>query len=255
MNKSKNLMILKKSNSRLYTINLFSDFLLAKISTSEESIFSVVDCHNFIIIKGKTTHKEILGISSITKEFNEKYELSQPISRTIDLIEYDCKLSKVKNLEFILHKSENCSYHKSQIEKFLSSESSFDFNGYPVEVSDDKLVVTSEFPHGYSLNQGRLIYLYGKHIFYSIPTNYVRSSIVFNLSSEKNEDGENIISIFNLEKGVEDEKLKSAILDVFDFDMSWLSSEMKKVDWSTELTNPLQEYPFIKQRDKNLVIF
>ena len=248
-------MILKKTNSRVYTINLFSDYLLSKIPNTEESIFSVADCKNFIIIKGKTSHKEILDISSITKEFNEKYEPETPISHTIDLIEYDCKLSKVKNLEFILHKSENCSYHKTQIEKFLLNESSFDFICYSSEVSDDKLIVTSEFPHGYSLNQGRLIYLYGKHIFYSIPTNYTDSSIVFNLSLDKDDDNDNIISIFNLDKNSEDETLKSAILDVFDFDMSWLSSEMKKVDWSIELTNPLEEYSFIKKKNKDFIIF
>lgn len=248
-------MILKKTNSRVYTINLFSDYLLSKIPNTEESIFSVADCKNFIIIKGKTSHKEILDISSITKEFNEKYEPETPISHTIDLIEYDCKLSKVKNLEFILHKSENCSYHKTQIEKFLLNESSFDFSCYSSEVSDDKLIVTSEFPHGYSLNQGRLIYLYGKHIFYSIPTNYTNSSIIFNLSLDKNDDNDNIISIFNVDKNSEDETLKSAILDVFDFNMSWLSSEMKKVDWSTELTNPLEEYSFIKKKNKDFIIF
>ena len=248
-------MILKKTNSRVYTINLFSDYLLTKIPNTEESIFSVADCKNFIIIKGKTSHKEILDISSITKEFNEKYEPETPISHTIDLIEYDCKLSKVKNLEFILHKSENCSYHKTQIEKFSLNESSFDFNCYPSKVSDDDLIVTSEFPHGYSLNQGRLIYLYGKHIFYSIPTNYNNSSIIFNLSLDKNDDNDNIISIFNVDKNSEDETLKSAILDVFDFNMSWLSSEMKKVDWSIELTNPLEEYSFIKKKNKDFIIF
>ena len=248
-------MILKKTNSRVYTINLFSDFLLTKVPHTEESIFSIADCKNFIIIKGKTSNKEILDISSITKEFNEKYEPETPISRTIDLIEYDCKLPKVKNLEFILHKSENCSYHKTQIDKFLSNESSFDFSGYPSEVSDVELIVTSEFPHGYSLNQGRLIYLYGKHIFYNIPTNYTDSSIIFNLSLDKDDDNDNIISIFNIDKNSEDETLKSAILDVFDFDMSWLSSEMKKVDWSIELTNPLEEYSFIKKKNKDFIIF
>ena len=95
-------MILKKTNSRVYTINLFSDYLLTKIPHSEESIFSVADCQNFIIIKGKTSYKEILDIGSITKEFNEKYEPETPISHTIDLIEYDCKLSKIKNLEFLI---------------------------------------------------------------------------------------------------------------------------------------------------------
>jgi hypothetical protein len=44
-------------------------------------------------------------------------------------------------------------------------------------------------------------------------------------------------------------------LDVFDFDMSWLETEMKKVDWSIELTNPLQEYDFLKKKVKDFVIF
>jgi hypothetical protein len=113
----------------------------------------------------------------------------------------------------------------------------------------------SEFPHGYSLTQGRLIYLYGKHIFYNIPTNYFDSSLLMNISLEKNEENENIISIINLEKNSEDEKLKSAILDVFDFDMSWISNEMKKVDWSVELTNPLEDYSFIKKKNKDFIIF
>jgi hypothetical protein len=231
-------MVLKKTNSRVYIINLFSDFLLTKIPHSEESIFSVVDCNNFVIIKGKTTHKEILDISSITKEFNEKYEPSKPISHTIDLIEY-----------------ENCSYHKNQVEKFLISESSVDYKCFPSELVDEELVITSEFPHGYSLHQGRLIYLYGKHIFYNIPTNYTNSSIIFNLSLDKNEENENIISIFNVDKNSEDEKLKSAILDVFDFDMSSMSSEIKKVDWSIELTNPLEDYTFVKKKNKDFIIF
>jgi hypothetical protein len=48
--------------------------------------------------------------------------------------------------------------------------------------------------------------------------------------------------------------LTSAILDVFDFDMSWLEKEIKKMDWSLELLNPLDEYDFIKKINKNLVI-
>jgi hypothetical protein len=124
-----------------------------------------------------------------------------------------------------------------------------------MEITDDLLITTSEFPHGYSLSQGRLIYYYGKHIFYSIPTNYPVSTISLKLSTTKNEENENIISVYNPHKEMEDEVLKSAILDVFDFDMSWLSTEIKKVDWSIELTNPLEEYSFIKKRNKDFVIF
>jgi hypothetical protein len=72
---------------------------------------------------------------------------------------------------------------------------------------------------------------------------------------DKNDENENIISIFNVDKNSEDEKLKSAILDVFDFDMSSMSSEMKKVDWSIELTNPLSEYDFlIKKNGDSFII-
>ena len=172
-------MILKKPSSRIFLTNLFADFILSKISHDESTIIKVIDCINFYVIKGKTTSKEVLDIPTILGEFTSKFSEQLngiKLSHTIDLIEYDCKLSKIKNLEFILHRSDNCSYHKTQIEKFLSSESSFDFSCYPSEVSDEQLIVTSEFPHGYSLNQGRLIYFYGKHIFYNIPTNYSKNN-------------------------------------------------------------------------------
>lgn len=246
-------MILKKPNSRIYTVNLFADFILSKIPQSEESIIQIVDCKNFILIKGKTTSKEILDINSITNEFNEKFKTK--ISHTIDLIEYDSKLKIVDTLSFSLHKSENCSYHRNQIKEYLNGENSYDFEYQPIEVSDESLVVFSEFPHGYSLGQGRLIYLYGKHIFYSIPLNYPVSTISLTLSTLKNEEDENIISVYNSYKESDDEVLKSAILDVFDFDMSSIETEMKKVDWSDELTNPLEEYSFIKKRNKDFIIF
>ena len=72
---------------------------------------------------------------------------------------------------------------------------------------------------------------------------------------EKNQDDDFIISLFNLDTLEYDKVLESAVLDVFDFDLSWVLSEMKKVDWSVELTNPLEEYSFIKKRNKELIIF
>lgn len=248
-------MILKKPNSRIFTVNLFADFILSKIPHNEETIISIVDCINFIVIKGKTSYREILDIPTLSTEFNQKYDLKYPISHTIDLISYDTKTPKINNLKFTLHKSENCSYHKNQIEKYLNGENSYGFEYYPLEISNDSLIVTSEFPHGYSLNQGRLIYQYGKHMFYSIPSNYPISSLYFDISTEKNDEGDNIISVYNPTKETEDNIIKSAILDVFDFDMTWINTEMKKVDWSIELTNPLEEYSFIKKANEDFIIF
>ena len=247
-------MILKTPNTRVYTVNLFADYLVSKIHPNEESIFSIADCKNFFIIKGKTTQKEILDISSIIKEFNDKYSIEKPISHTIDLIEYNSTLPTVKNIQFVLHKSQNCSYHSSQISRFLSDNTSFGFEGQPIELTDDTLIITSEFPHGYSLNQGRSLYLYGKHIYYSLPS-IRQTSMFIELSLEKNQDDDFIISLFNLDTLEYERVLESAILDVFDFDLSWVLSEMKKVDWSVELTNPLEEYSFIKERNKELIIF
>ena len=52
----------------------------------------------------------------------------------------------------------------------------------------------------------------------------------------------------------EDDYLKSVILDVFNFDLSWIESEMKKVDWYNEILNPLEDYSFLTERVKDFII-
>jgi hypothetical protein len=42
---------------------------------------------------------------------------------------------------------------------------------------------------------------------------------------------------------------------MFDFNMSWLEKDIKKVDWFIEITNPLEDYDFLKKRIKDFVIF
>jgi hypothetical protein len=123
------------------------------------------------------------------------------------------------------------------------------------EVDDSNLLVYSEFPHGYSLGQGRLLYYYGKHIFYNIPSTYPISTLTFNLSTKKDEEESPIFSVYNNSLDSDDETIQSWALDNFDFDMSWLSAEMKKVDWSIELTNPLEDYSFVKKKNKDFIIF
>ncbi len=49
-------------------------------------------------------------------------------------------------------------------------------------------------------------------------------------------------------------RLQSAILDVFDFNYDRLNEKMKKVDWSIELTNPLEEYEELKEVVKDFII-
>lgn len=251
-------MNLKKIGSRVYTTNLFADFILSKIPQTEESIIKVVDCTNFLIIKGKTTHTDVLDLVTLTSEFEEKFSTTLgdiKVTHTIDLLEYGCKIPHQDTLSHTYHFSDNCSYSQKQIDLFNSEDCSYDFNFVPKKIEDSQLVLVSEFPHGYSLNQGRLLYYYGKHLFYSVPSTYPYYPLTFNLTTLKDEDGENQFSVYSPYLNTDDDRLKSAILDVFDFDMSWLNVEMKKVDWSIELTNPLEEYSFIKKKNKDLILF
>ena len=250
-------MVLKNTDSRILIINLFSDFILSKIPHNEETIIKVVDCTNFFIIKGKTSYNQVLDLTIILDEFLKKYEdhLGKvKLSHTVDLIEYDVKMNIPNDFEFVYHNSVNCSYHYTQIESYENKKSSYNYNHIITEITDEDMVSVSEFPHGYSLGQGRLHYYYGKHIFYSIPTNYPVNTVIFNISKNKTEDGEPIFSSRQSNSSSIDKNLTSAILDVFDFDMAWLEKEIKKVDWSLELLNPLEEYDFIKKINKNLVI-
>jgi hypothetical protein len=252
-------MVLKNIGSRILITNLFADFIISKIPYNEETIIKVVDCKNFFVIKGTTSYNQVLDLSVILNEFLKKYEDligKVKLSHTVDLIEYEVKMSKPTDFEFVYHDTSNCSYHHLQIKSYENKKSSYDYNSIITELTDDDMVSVSEFPHGYSLGQGRLHYYYGKHIFYSIPPNYPVNTLIFNMSKNKTEDGEQLFSVKKTDTYTPsvDKTLTSAILDVFDFDMAWLEKEIKKVDWSFELLNPLDDYDFIKKINKNLVI-
>ena len=250
-------MILINPNSRISIVNLLSDFILSKIPSNEDTIISVIDCKNFFVIKGKTSHKELLDTPKIVDEFVTKFSKhigDYKVTHTIDLIEYNCKFNKLNNITLTYHNTSNCSYHYSQIDAFNTKKSSYDYCSYLKEITDEELTFTSEFPHGYSLSQGRSLYYYGKHIMYNIPTNYPVSTLTFKLSTDKDDDGDYKFSVTNNNLNTEDDYLKSVILDVFNFDLSWIESEMKKVDWYNEILNPLEDYSFLTERVKDFII-
>lgn len=252
-------MILKSPVSRLSLVNLFADFILNQIPKEEESIIQVVDCFNFYVIKGKTTYNEPLNIGKLKDEFIIKFEEligDIKLTHTIDLIEYDSKLKPSDSLTFAYHNTENCSYNNIQINSYKDDDTvSYDYQYYLKPILENKnLIFCSEFPHGYSLNQGRLLYYYGKHIFYNIPSSYPVSTLVFEMSTKKDESGEQLFLVKNKNNEVNN-TLTSAILDVFDFNMSWLETDIKKVDWFIEITSPLEDYDFLKKRIKDFIIF
>lgn len=214
-------MILKNPGSKIFLTNLLADFILFKIPKNEHSIIRVIDCENFYLIKGKTTYKEPLEISELITEFSEKFSEflgDKKITRTIDLIEYDGHMLEQSSLKMTLYNTVNCSYHESQIIQFEKEPSSYNYNGEVVEMDDDELAHISEFPHGYSLSQGRLLYYYGKNLRYN--DNSI-DPITYDVSKDKN-------------------------------DMSELKTEMEKLDWFVELTNPLEEFEVLKQKRESI---
>ena len=236
-------MTLNKIGDKKFIVNLFADFLLKKIPSEESTVLQISDCENFYVVKGKTSSTEILNLEKLVEEFtdeNSNHLNNFKITHTIDLIEYNSKFENKSSFEFIYYDTENCSYSVS------------DYRNH--EFGDNlitSLIINSDFPHGYSLNQGRLLYYYGKHIVYNIPSSYPFKSLSLTLPVLKNE---NLFNVFNNDNNSWDESLRSAILDVFDFNYSELEQEIKKVDWSIELTNPLQDYDFLKKKVKDFII-
>ena len=169
-------MLLTSPTSRAAIVNLFADFILSKIPHNKHSIIQVADCINFFVIKGKTSSDDLLNMGEILDEFKTKINLpdGRKLTHTIDLIEYDVEMSSTENITHTYHNTINCSYNGNQIENFISDNTNSYGDDYFLNVIKDNtnLIVISEFPHGYSLSQGRLFYYYGKYIMYNIPTNY-----------------------------------------------------------------------------------
>lgn len=249
-------MILKSSKSRISQLNLFADYILNQIPKTEKSLIKIVDCVNFIIIKGKTSHKELLDFTKIKIDFCEKFQINSDggsnFHHTIDLMEYDEPLESVTSLTHNFFNSQNCSYNNKQIESFKQNpDVSYEYCSVVSEINDNDLVLCSEFPHGHSLDMGRLLYYYGKKITYSIPSTYPFSSLLMTITDR---DHEEKFKVYDVDTKSEDESLRSAILDVFDFNFSDLNKKLKDVEFYDEILNPLSDYSFLKERNEDLII-
>ena len=118
---------------------------------------------------------------------------------------------------------------------------------------DSKLKPYNSLTFAYH-NNDNCSYLPDQTNSFNIPSSYPVSTLTFELSNKKDSFGEQMFLVKNKAQEI-DEVLTSAILDVFDFEMSWLESEMKKVDWFIEITNPLKDYDFLKKKIKDFIIF
>lgn len=248
-------MVLSNVGDKNFVVNSLSNFVIEKLGVESSSVIKVVDLKNFFVIKGKTDSKDILNLNDLISEYSSKYSQyleSIKITNTIDLIEYDCTVEEVKKLTLTLHNTEKCDFHYKQIESFKETNKSNDFSYVVQEVSQDELIYQSVFPHGYSLNQGKLLYYYIKKLFYKIPSNYPITTITITI--DETLEGDDYIDVYNNFFNSNDETIKSAILDCIDFTKSQVESEIKKVDCNFELLNPLEELPYLLGGKKLMII-
>lgn len=237
-------MVLSSPTSRLGIVNLISDFILSKIPFKETSIIQVSDCENFFVIKGKTTYKEVLNLMDILDEMKKKYKKifteELQLSRIIDLIEYGVELKKPESITICFHKTKNCIFNPTQIEKFEKDSTKSYSDDYHATEHTETLFVSSCFPHGYSFNSGRNLYYFGKYIVYGLPKKYLNKKLTLTLSQSKDK-----IVVFDNFSLSQNQSLSDDIISKYDFDLKWLSKQMKKVDWCLETTDPLSEHKFL----------
>mgnify|MGYP003704082025 CR=1 FL=1 len=237
-------MIINGIGGRRFFVNLFSEFILNKFPKNSNTIIELADCENFLVIKGKTNYNEILDISKVKEEFISKYSelINKTSFHTIDLIEYNKSIEESERLFLQFYNSENPDYTSSQLKMFKEDNTkSYDEN---YEIMDN-MIISNTFPFSISLNKGRLLYYYGKHIMYNIPPTYPTEKIEMIISSKS-------VEVYS--NGDRDLTLESAILDMFDFEMGWISSEIEKVDLCDVIVNPLNDFEFLKRKVKDFII-
>lgn len=238
-----------------FLVNLFAEYILHEIGIDTDTIIEIAHFDNFIVVKGQTNSNEILNLTEIKQKFiglYKDYDFENQLSHTIDLIEYDVEMKKNNVLTHQYHNSENCFYKQNVLDSCLNIVDLSEIYRLLHNNFGNSMITISCFPFGHSLSQKRLLYYYSKHIIYSIPTTYHFKNLEITVSDKKSIEQE--LNVINPETNDRDTVLISAILDTFDFEMGWIENEIKKMDWSHEVTNPLNDFDFLKKRNSDFII-
>jgi hypothetical protein len=222
-------MRLLNKNSKRFIINLFSDFILSKINRSEKSIIQVSDCNNFVVVIGKSTSKDILDLLAIKDEFFGKFkdildEVGIDHMNIIDLISYGSKVGPIESGWINVNKN---LYIEDQ--EPLSN-----------------MFITSEFPYGHSLECGRSMLYYSNYIFNHMYSLLGINDLKFYFTTEIDSEEDFKIDIVSNSK-INKEKIKSLVLDVFNFDLKDFNESLVGYDLIEDLTHQNKEKPYMRQ--------
>lgn len=211
-------------------LNLYVNFLLDSLPSTVESLFEVCNCKNFVVVKGDTTHTEVMNLNELNKKFEEKYPNSK-LKSTIDLINYDSTIKNEKTFEFTFYNTPNLE---------------------PIITHNNSLFSLSDFPWGRSWSQGKLLYFYFKFITYKIPTSYPFDWIKYKITLDEHNKIEFTIHDNYLDN--QNDILKSSILDTFDFNLHEFESQAKKMDLEHLILNPSEKESISEISVKDFII-
>ena len=222
-------MRLINKKTKRFIVNLFSDYILSKINKSEKSIIQVCDCINFVVVSGKSSSKDILDLQKIKEEFFKEYsseleDANVDHMNIIDLLSYGSDFDVLEDVWISLDK--NVFTSKSE----------------PVT----NLFTVSEFPYGHSLSCGRSIVYYSNYMFNHMYNLLGVNNLEFYFTKKLNSDEDfdiDIISNSNIPK----EKIKSLILDVFDFDLDKFNERINNYNLFEDLLTQNKEKPYLIQ--------
>ncbi len=243
------------NKNKKFFVNLFAEFILHNIGISTDTKIEIIHLDNFIVVKGLTSSNEILNLIEIKQNFinlHKDYNFENHLSHTIDLIEYGVEMKRNDILSYRFYNSDNCLFKQKVLDNCRNIIDLSEVYDLLFDNLKNTMVTISDFPFGYSLSQKRLLYYYAKHIIYSIPTNYHFTDLEITISNKESIEKE--LDVLNSETLEQDSVLNSAILDCFDFEMGWIENEIKKMDWSYEVTNPLNDFDFLKNKNSELII-
>jgi hypothetical protein len=263
-------------NSNRGIVNLFADYILKQINKDNEfdTVIEVTDSGKFFVINGLTNRKELLDINDIKIKFSTEYsnllnDFGYTNINVIDLISYDVELEKKEDMWLKFYASERIIYPQDLIDTVSKDLTNIKYHSVSPELvveldySENTLqnefckfvpmTVTSEFPHGHSLSMGRSILYYSEYICNHLESSLRTGDIVFKFSTKMNDNDDYDISI-TTDSMYKDSDITSVILDVFDFNLTKFTNEIKGYDVIKDITNPFDGKPWLV-KDKSRDIF
>ena len=256
-------------------VNKFADHILNEINKlgDYDSVIETSDCGKFVIINGFTSYEKPLDLTHIKESFLKQNKdvlevLGYKDLNLVDIIEYDVSPKKQEDYWFTFYNTSRPTYsdfliQHASLDNSLSITNDLvyeiDFLSTDIDVLPNfiypPITITSEFPHGYSLNMGRIHYYYSEYIAHNIMTSISSKKLTFKISTRIDNDEDFMIEIKS-DSMYNDEVIKSMVLDVFNFDLESFKHTLSTYDFTNDIDEPFGSKPWLfKDQTNNCIIF